>query len=344
VIRVLIADDSTTFRAVLRTVLTRSPDLEVVGEAIDGAQAVEKVLAERPDVVTMDVRMPGQDGIAAIREIMARAPTPVVVVSAEGGPSHQAVVFRALSAGAVEVLAKPSSSEPSRFEREAEAICLAVRAVAGLKLAGRSRPAEVPARRPGPGRRPARAVGLAASTGGPPALARLLSALPGRFPAPILVVQHIAEGFEGGLARWLAGETALSVKLAEHGERLEAATVYIAPQASHLTVRAGAVFLDGGPPQGGFRPSANALFRSLAREFGPSAAGVILTGMGDDGVEGLRDLDERGGATLAQGPASSVVYGMPRAAFERGAARQLLELDDLAATLLALVGPPRGAP
>lgn len=386
-IRVLVADDARTFRAVLRAILEQVPEIEVVGEAVDGAQAVALALTLRPDVITMDVRMPGKDGLAAIEELMVRAPTPVVVVSAAVGPEHQETAFRALQLGAVEVLGKPSSTEPGRFEREAESIRRAVRAVAGLRLVtrrARARPGEgpaltptgtraftpsgmpaltpagspaftpagmpppspaappaprpEPALTPGPAPRArADAIGVVASTGGPPALGRLLGGLPAGLPAAVLVVQHIAAGFEVGLAHWLSGQTRLTVKLADHGEPLRPGVVYLAREGRHLTARAGAAFLDDAPPVRGFRPSGTPLLHSLAREYGPCAAGLILTGMGDDGVEGLEALRARGGATFAQGPASSVVYGMPREAARRGAASATLELDELAPALVRLV-------
>ena len=359
-IRVLVADDARTFRALLRALLEQAPDVEVVGEAADGNEAVAQVLALRPDVVTMDVRMPGLDGIAAIEAIMARAPTPVVVVSAEGGAEHQDVAFRALAAGAVEVLPKPSLA--GRFEREAEEIRRAVRAMAGLTLVtrwGRATAARAGQRAPTPAGTPAapparshpdlrqaaplRVVGVAASTGGPPALTRLLAALPGAYPAALLVVQHIARGFEAGLAHWLARETSLAVKVAAQGEPIRPATVYLAPADRHLTARAGAIHLDDGPEEGGFRPSATVLLRSLAREYGAAAAGVVLTGMGEDGAAGLLALRGRGGVTLAQGPQSAVVYGMPRAAVLQGAAAAVLELEALGPELVRLaMGPPVG--
>lgn len=355
-IRVLVADDSRSFRALLRAILERAPELEVVGEAGDGAEAVALTARHRPDVVTMDVRMPGVDGLAAIEEIMARHPTPVVVVSGEVGPEHQATAFRALALGAVEVLRKPAATEPGRFEREAEEIRMAVRAVAGLRLVTR-RPrarggaaagvtpvpgllaavAPAPAEGGAPAQRAARVVGIAASTGGPPAVARLLGALPAELPAAVLVVQHIASGFERGLAHWLALHTPLAVKLAEHGEPLRNGTVYLAPEGRHLTALVGTAYLDDGPPVNGFRPSATTLFRSLAREYGPAGAGVILTGMGDDGADGLKAVRERGGATIAQGPGSCVVFGMPREAIARGAAGETLELDDIAPALLRVL-------
>lgn len=371
-IRVLVADDSRAFRAILRTILGRSPEIEVVGEAQDGHEAVSQVLALRPDVVTMDVRMPGKDGLQALEEIMRRRPTPVVVVSAEAGPEKQEVSFRALELGAVEVLAKPRADVRGRFEREAEEIRMAVRAVAGLKLVTRHKrnpraaaagaaaatatqvapppdaertvtgswvlkreSASGPPLQPLPPNAP-RVLGIAASTGGPAALARIIHELPPGYPIPILVVQHIAEGFEGGLVHWLAGETPLAVKLAEDGEPLRGGTVYVAPSGSHLGAAGNVVQLLKGEPVRGFRPSGTVLFRSLAHEFGRSAAGLILSGMGDDGAEGLKLLRDRGAWTGAQGPQSCVVYGMPRVAAEKGGVAVTLELEEIPGALVKL--------
>jgi two-component system chemotaxis response regulator CheB len=368
-IRVLVADDSRAFRAILRTILGRSPEIEVVGEAQDGHEAVSQVLALRPDVVTMDVRMPNKDGLEALEEIMRRRPTPVVVVSAEAGPERQEVSFRALELGAVEVLAKPRADVRGRFEKEAEEIRMAVRAVAGLKLvtrhkrnpraaaAGAAAAAAAPpppaaverittgswALRPAPttplqplAANAPRVLGIAASTGGPAALAKILRDLPEGFPIPILVVQHIAEGFEGGLVHWLAGETPLQVKLAEDGEPLRGGIMYVAPSGSHLGASNGTVQLLKGDPVRGFRPSGTVLFRTLAHEYGRAAAGLILSGMGDDGAEGLKLLRDRGAWTGAQGPQSSVVYGMPRVASEKGAVGVTMELDEIASALVKL--------
>jgi two-component system chemotaxis response regulator CheB len=395
-IRCLVVDDSRTFRAVLRRILAHG-DIEVVGEAEDGHQALARIVELRPDVITMDVRMPGRDGLATLEEIMAVRPTPVIVISAEAGPERQGLAFRALDAGAIEVLPKPRADVPGRYDREAEAIRSAVRAVAGLTLVTRRRkgdarrpaapppPAPPPVRpgaaaaggaagtgppraappvpAPGGPARPAltpwpgalaavlaapprpslhapRVIGVGASTGGPPALARILGALPASFPVPLLVVQHIAAGFEDGLVHWLGAVSPLSVKVAEDREPLRPGTVYLAPADRHLGAAAGQIRLSAEPPVHGFRPSATALFATLAREYGAAAGGVVLTGMGEDGAAGLRALRERGGWTAAQGPASSVVYGMPRAAVERGGAERTLELDEVAPALLALAAGP----
>ena len=347
-IRCLIVDDSPSFRAVLRGLLASAPGVEVVGEAADGASAVAQTAALRPDVVTMDVQMPHTDGLAAIAQIMERTPTPIVVISAvaaAGEPAH----FQALELGAVEVCSKPNAQDPALFARQAEQLRLAVRAVAGVKLVTRiprSRPRAVSGPQPvdpaSRGTGPA-VLALAASTGGPPALARILSALPADFPLPVVVVQHIAEGFEAGLVRWLATHSKLRIKLAEHGERLAPGTVLLAPGNRHLMLSLGRVRLDDGPPVRGSRPSATVLFASLAREYGGRAAGVVLTGMGDDGAAGLKLVRQQGGRTFAQGEASCVVNGMPRAAVQAGAAEQVLELDELAQALARLGARPEPA-
>jgi two-component system chemotaxis response regulator CheB len=354
-IRCLVVDDSRTFRAILRAVLARAPGVEVVGEATDGDEAVEQVLRLRPDVVTMDVRMPGKDGLAAIAEIMDRAPTPVIVVSAEAGAERQGIAFQALSMGAIEVLGKPRS-DANGFERDAEAIRQAVRAVSGLRLVTRhrrpaalaapARPPEGPAAGPAAGRgtaaRPpvdawppvttalAAVVGVVASTGGPPVIASMLRGLPAGFAPPVLVVQHIAAGFEAGFAHWLARESGRRVRVAHDGAALERGCVWVAPEGLHLRPRGGLLHLEDDPPVRGFRPSGSVLLQAMAREFGARAAGLVLSGMGDDGAEGLRALRACGAPTAAQGPGSSVVYGMPRVALEGGGAAESVEADELA--------------
>jgi two-component system, chemotaxis family, protein-glutamate methylesterase/glutaminase len=340
VIRVLVADDSATFRAILRTVFATAPDLEVVGEACDGEEAVARTVALAPDVVTMDVRMPRLGGIEAIRRIMSRAPTPVLVVSSEVSADAQRLGFEALRAGAVDVVPKPQRSGAGTFERQAEAIRAAVRAVAGTDLSVHRKRAGRERRSAGsPGW--ARAVGIAASTGGPAALARVLAALPGDYGIPILVVQHIAAGFEEGLVRWLQGETRLRVALAEEGAPVAPGAVLVARNGRHLAPAGGRVRLEDGPPVRGFRPSASVLFRALAAEHGAAAAGLVLTGMGDDGAAGLLAVRDAGGYTAAQGPATSVVHGMPGAALASGAARFSLEIEEVPAVLLALAGAGR---
>lgn len=358
-IRCLVVDDARAFRAVLREILASAPGVEVVGEAGDGREAVSLVRALRPDVVTMDVRMPHLDGLAALAEIMRVAPTPVVVVSAEAGGKAQQLSFRALQLGAIEVLAKPCDPGTPRFERQAEAIRQAVRAVAGLLLVGRGRGAQpappAPRREAAPRPASARAfaplagavpevLAIAASTGGPAALASILAKLPPELPLPILVVQHIAAGFEAELARWLDSLTSLSVRLAVDGAVLAPGTVHVAADGRHLGARGGAIRLSDEPPLHGFRPSGTHLFSSVAREYGPRGAGIVLSGMGSDGADGLAALRRAGGYTAAQSAATSVVFGMPRAAIERGAAEHELDLDEIPGEILRIARRPRSDP
>jgi two-component system chemotaxis response regulator CheB len=352
-IRCLVVDDARSFRAVLRHILSTAPGVEVVGEACDGREAVALVRALRPDVVTMDVRMPGVDGLAALAEIMRVAPTPVVVVSAEADGNAQQLSFQALELGAIEVLAKPRDPGTPRFDRQAEAIRQAVRAVAGLLLVGRRRPAipspaprDLPAAPPAVARPPrpptplpaggVELVAIGASTGGPAALAAILAPLRPELPVPVLVTQHIAAGFEVGLVRWLGSTTRLEVRIAEHGVALAPGTVYLPLDGRHLGVSRGRIQLSDEPPVEGFRPSATVMFASVARECGARAAGFVLSGMGRDGAEGLALLRRAGGHAAAQSEASSVIFGMPRAALESGAAAHALDLDEIPRVIEAL--------
>lgn len=335
-IRTLIADDSATFRGVLRRVLEAARDIEIVGEAIDGASSVRLARTLRPDVLTLDVSMPGLDGLGALQEIMEVAPTPVVVLSAAAGDSP-ALSFRALELGALEVLAKPRGGE-AELRASAEEIRNAIRVAAGVKMLTRRRvprPAAAPAAR---GHRAA-VIGIAASTGGPAALASILSALPADYPLPLMIVQHMARGFQDAFVAWLARSSKQRVKIAQDREAIIAGTIYVGPNGEHLEASDGRIRLVHRPLIEGFRPSASALFTSLAAEYGAGAAGLVLSGMGRDGTEGLLRLRAAGGWAAAQGPATSVIYGMPREALESGAAAVSLELEEIPSALVELASP-----
>jgi two-component system chemotaxis response regulator CheB len=341
-IRVLVVDDSPTARALLKDILSGDPEVEVAGEARDGAEAVERTQRLRPDVVTMDLHMPRLDGLEATREIMITAPTPIVLVTASTRADDAGLAMEALRAGAVAVLLKPAGPGP-RHDAAARELLDTVKAMAAVKVVRHWRPSAARAA-PAPPTAPAgdgpraRLVAIATSTGGPVALQRALAGLPVGFAAPLLVVQHITPGFTAGLADWLASSCGLPVKIAAHGEALAARAVYLAPDGRHLGVtRQGRVALADTPPVGGFRPSATHLFESAAHAYGAAAVGVILTGMGEDGVAGLRELRRVGGRVLAQDEASSVVYGMPGAAVAAGLADQVLPLDLIAGRLAELV-------
>ena len=324
-IRVLVVDDSPTARAVLVQMLRADGDIEVVGEARDGLEAVEMARRLRPDVITMDVHMPHMDGFEATREIMIATPTPIVVVTGSLAKSEVAGSIQALRAGALCVHHRPPGPAAPTHEREVRQLLTSVKAMSRVKPTPRARPKGKPARAA------ARVVAVAASTGGPAALHRLLSTLPGDFPVPILVVQHMTSGFIAGLASYLHTTTAFRVKVADAGEALAPRTVYLAPDDRHLGASpAGSVVISAAPPVGGFRPSGTVLFESVARAFGAATIAVVLTGMGVDGVAGLGAVRQAGGRILVQDEESSVVFGMPGAAVAAGVVDRVLPLGLLA--------------
>lgn len=345
-IRCLIVDDSPTFRMVLKEILTADKRFEVVGEAADGQEAIDLCRALKPDVMTLDVNMPGRSGYEVIREVMGSPhPVPILVISAAADDASDQVTFQALSLGALEVMGKPRAGDPARMARDAETLRSAVRVVAGVKTITRFPSSTVHSAPELEERPPPQCVGIAASTGGPAALEVILKGLPAGFPVPILVVQHIAEGFTAGFVSWLDDCAALRVKVAEHGELLSAGTVYVAPDNHHLLTSMGRVRLSAESPRvRGFRPSATVLFTAMARDYGARGLGLVLTGMGDDGALGLKLMRDRGGHVLAQDEATSVVWGMPKAALDCGAASRTLALEQMAPALIRLTGQRAGAP
>lgn len=336
-VRVIVAEDSAVVRRFLVYMLHKDPEIEVVAEATNGAEAVELTKRLRPDLVLMDVVMPTMDGLQATREIMETVPTPIVLVTAgfDGDVNRS---FDALEAGALTLLAKPTLSDSDGSLDDADQLTVTVKLMADVKLVRRRRRTATAPRTFGlADRRSCRVVAVASSTGGPAALATILAGLSADTPVPILVVQHITPGFHKGLVDWLDGVTALAVRLAADGQPLLPGQVVLAPSDGHLGVSpdGGRVNINRGPPIGGHRPSATHLFASVSRAFREEACGVVLTGMGRDGVAGLVMLKEAGGLVLAQDEASSVVYGMPREAAAMGVVDHVLPLDRIARALMA---------
>jgi two-component system chemotaxis response regulator CheB len=292
----------------------------------------------------MDLHMPNMDGFAATKEIMVTAPTPIIIATGSTQAAEVATAIRALNAGALAVVKKPPAPSARGFEEARQKLVSTVEAMAHVRVVRHWRlpagPAvAAPSQSSGPPQRivRARVVAIAASTGGPAALQGLLSALPGDFSAPILVVQHITRGFTSGLAAWLNAGCRLRVKIAEDGEPLAPQTVYVAPDDRHLGVsKSLSVALSAAAPVGGFRPSGTFLFESTARVFGSTAVAVVLTGMGDDGVAGLRAARQSGGRVIVQDEESCVVFGMPGAAVAAGLVEQVLSLDKIAPRLVQL--------
>ncbi len=341
-IGVLLVDDSPSVRAVLRRFFSRTRDIRVVGEAADGAQAVQMVIDLQPQVVVMDLQMPVLDGYAATERIMAVRPTPIVVLSSRANRNQMQTAFEAMRRGALEVLPKPEDT--ASWQQLADSLPETVRTVALAQAAPRlartpRTPRRVPAVLPGvQSSLELRWVAIGASTGGPAAIRELLEEVPADSPVGFLIVQHIASGFELGFADWLNKELPFDVRLAQDGEALRRGMVRLAPGGSHLRIEAGGVLrLDSETPaRRGHRPSVDELFQSCAECCPREVAGVLMTGMGADGVEGLLALRQAGGITLVQDEASCVVFGMPRVALEKGAAEVSLPPRALARTLIRL--------
>ncbi len=323
---VLVADDSPVARRLLVHILDADPALRVASEAADGAEAVRLAERVRPAVIVMDVRMPLLDGLQATRRIMETRPTPIVLVSADYDARDMTRSFEALQAGALTILGKPPGPQDPSFAERATALTTAVKLMADVKLVRRRAAGPTPPRpRPVP-------PGPSPTTGR--RQATVLGTLPAGTPVPILVVQHIAAGFHQGLVNWLDSVCPLAVALARDGQPLRAGEVLIAPADAHLGVTTqGRVTLSSGPPIGAHRPSATHLFRSVARAYAAAAVGVVLTGMGDDGVAGLRALKDAGGLVLAQDETTSVVYGMPGEAAASGVVDRVLPLTRIAGAL-----------
>jgi two-component system chemotaxis response regulator CheB len=341
VIRVLVCDDSETARRLVVAALRSDPGIEVVGTASNGRDAVEMARLLRPDLITMDVRMPVLDGLRATEEIMREHPTPIVIVSSSVQAPDLQITFNALRAGALEVVEKPRGGGlRSGLAVWQKRLVRTVRAMAEVRVV-RRRPqtvvpgiTDVPAPKLKPHQR-LRVVAVGASTGGPQILSHVFRRLPPEYGLPILCVQHMVPGFIDGFARWLAGETHLRVQVAEHDQPVHPGCVHVAPDGAHL--RLGADFrlqLGGEPPRGMFRPSVDVLFESVAQVARGHALGILLSGMGNDGAHGLLALRKAGGLTFVQKPETCVVPGMPLAARELGAAEDECHPDGLAEALL----------
>jgi two-component system chemotaxis response regulator CheB len=330
-IRVLLVDDSEAVRAGIGRLLEAACGAVVVGAAADGEQALVEAQRLRPDLVLLDLQMPRMDGFTFLRLIMARQPTPVVVLSAQ---SRRTDVFKALELGALDFVPKPEGGAPLESLRDALVEkCQLVRALRIENLA-----AAVPALRPGElGAEPAGVVAIGASTGGPAAIQRLLATLPGDLPLAFVVAQHMPERFTGAFAERLARTTPFVASEAADEDVVAAGRVLVAPGGRHLEVRRGsdgvlrtAVLVPAALPAARYCPSADVLFASVARAAGARGCALVLTGMGQDGRAGVRAVKAAGGLTLAESADTAVVYGMPQAAAESGAIDEVLALPRIA--------------
>lgn len=342
-IRVLIVDDSQTLRTLIRAVIESDPAFDVVGVASNGEQAVRLCTRLQPDIITMDIRMPKMNGFEAVQTIMAESPRPIVVVTTTISDRLTGATFKAIEAGALAVVGKPIGLPGE--DPDADKLIATLKAMSDVKVVQRRpwlsmdrKPPISSHPHPNPKIGDVNLVAMGVSTGGPPALHKILSALDDNFPVPIVVVQHITPGFVVGLAHWLNGTTPLHVQVAENNQLLTQGHVYLAPDDHHLVIRSSnKVSLKKSGPIRGHRPSADALFESVATTLHSRAIGVTLTGMGEDGARGLLAMAQAGAYTLAQDEASCVVFGMPKVAIKLGAVQEVLPLDKLASRLNHLV-------
>ena len=341
-VRVLVVDDSALMRKLIPQMLAADESIEVVGTAMDGNFCLKKIEELKPHVVTLDLEMPGMNGIDTLKEIMRRQPTPVIVVSSHS-TEGASVTMKALGLGAFDFVTKPKDATAHMAETAQELIAK-VKAAAECKLKPRMLPGVPPKaeKLPASSAAPNKVIAIGVSTGGPQALEYVLAQLPGDFPGAIAIVQHMPEGFTDMFARRLDELCALRVKEAQSGDALQPGRVLICPGSRHMKVKrlplGDVVVLSDEARVNGHRPSADVLLRSVAEEFKTQAVGLLMTGMGDDGAEGLGALKKAGGITIAQSEESCVVYGMPKAAIERGYATRVVGLDVMSATLQAICG------
>ena len=339
-LRVLVVEDSLTVRRRLCEVLEADPGIEVVGEAADGKQAIEKCLALGPDVITLDMMLPVMSGLAATEYIMAHRPTPILVVSSSVNRGELFKTYEALAAGAVEVMEKPAAdAEDGAWERRFVAMVKLVARVKAITHVRARLNGHTAAERMPPPRSDGHAcevLAIGASTGGPRAVVEVLRALPPGLAVPVLVVVHIGEPFGSAFAEWLDGQTHHRVRLAAPGQALATQGVFLAPPDRHLVLQQRRLQLSSAPQRHSCRPSVDVLFESLAAECGAAAGACLLTGMGQDGARGLLAIRQAGGTTIAQDEASSVVWGMPREAVQLGAAHRVLPLGEIGPALAAV--------
>ncbi len=348
-IRVLVVDDSPVARALLIHLLDSDAAIGVMGTAGSGREAVEFMAHNTPDLITMDIHMLEMDGFEATRIIMETNPVPIVIVTGSAGMQDLETSFRAIEAGALTVLPKPQGIGHPGHEKDARHLLATIKLMSEIKVVRRW------ARKTGRGLPPkekavtlpaasVKVVAIGASTGGPPVIEKILARLPADFPAPVLIVQHMAKGFIRGFAEWLGQTSSLPVHVPVHGSMTRPGHVYIAPEDAHMGMDAtGRISCTCSRPENGLRPSVSHLFRSAAEVYGPHAVGVLLTGMGKDGSAELRLMKEAGAVTIAQNEQSSVVYGMPGEAVRLDAAHYVIAADRIAQVLTSIAMGKRAA-
>lgn len=344
-IKVLIVEDSLVAQNLLAHILNSDPQIEVIGIAKNGLEALEFLRHTTPDVITMDVNMPRMDGLETTRRIMETQPVPIVIVTASYDPEHVTMSFRAIEAGAVALLEKPHGPGHPNHQELANALTRTVKTMSEVKVVRRwdhYRKANFSPETPKvsqsiTAQSEIQLIAIGSSTGGPATLQTILAKLPADFPVPILVVQHIATGFLTGLIDWLSRSVSLSIKVATHQELLKPGYVYFAPDGLQIGLaKNGRIVLSDAEAENSLRPSVSYLFRSVASTLGSQAVGVLLTGMGKDGAAELKLMKNVGAITIAQDADSSIVHGMPGEAIKLNAVTHVLSPEQIANLLVQL--------
>ncbi len=361
--KVLLVEDSPVALEILQRLLTSSPEVKVVGTARNGKEALELIPKVQPAVICTDLHMKEMDGLEFTKQVMAKDPRPILVISTSVQKEDTQTIFRLLEAGAVDVFPKPSTGLSSDYELVRRELLSKIKILSGVRVfikqqkplttitngtqrssGGSALPQAQSALQPPTAGRiinitsSIRMVTIGASTGGPQALHTILAQLPANFPVPVVCTQHISDGFLQGLVGWLASESQLQVKIAQVGELPLPGAVYFAPERSHLELDAKGRFIYSmSPLVDGHRPSVTVTFKSVANFYGRATAGVLLTGMGRDGAEGMQAIAQAGGLTIAQDEKSSVVFGMPKEAIALGAAQHILPPQEIAPLLLTKI-------
>ena len=343
-IRVLLVDDSLLTLAILKRMLAHTPEIQVVGTATNGEEALDIIPTLQPDVICADLHMPVMDGLELTKAVMEKFPRPILVLSVSVQKGQTSNIFQLLESGAIDVMAKPRGTEAGVYELDARELISKIKILAGVMAIRKHRKEPYATAFPGKSdlplieTEPPGIIGIGASTGGPQAFQEILSHLPGNLPVPVICVQHIGEEFMQGMVDWLAPKCQLKITTAEAGIVPQPGTVYFPRSGSHLIVDSqGRLECTNAPIYDGHRPSISVTFKSLARHYGNRVAGVLLTGMGRDGVDGMRAIAQTGGTTIAQDEESSIIFGMPKEAIAANAARYVLPLPKIAPALLKLL-------
>ncbi|OFX24448.1 MAG: chemotaxis response regulator protein-glutamate methylesterase [Bacteroidetes bacterium GWA2_31_9b] len=342
-IKVLIVEDSLVMQQLLAHVISSDPDMNIVGYAEDGEKAIEAVKKYKPDIIAMDLHMPKLDGRQATRIIMETNPTPIIIVTGSIETKDVASSFSIIEAGALAMIKKPPSLDHPDYKKDSQALIQTLKLMSEVKLVRRFSTVKKKIEPPvikniTNNEKDIQVVAIGASTGGPLVLQKILSLLPKKIPVPLLIVQHISQGFTEGFVEWLRNTTNFPLHIASHGEFLIPGHAYIAPDNFHMGVERGPrIVLSSHELENGLRPSVAYLFRTVVQVFNSRAVGVLLTGMGHDGAEELKLMKDKGAITFAQDKESSIVHGMPGEAVKLNAATYVLSPEDITTALITMI-------